>query len=150
MLIKLAYGETGLQVNLPESITDIVEPEYVPGLPDETAAIQTALRNPIGSKPLRQLTSPDQKIAISICDITRPSPTNVVLPYILKELSHVPKENVSILVATGTHRANSENELINMLGREIASNNKIINHDCFDNENLILSGKTKDGTDPFR
>ena len=53
MLVKLAYGETGLQVNLPESITDIVEPEYVPGLPDETAAIQTALRNPIGSKPLR-------------------------------------------------------------------------------------------------
>ena len=146
MLVKLAYGETGIQVNLPESITDIVEPEYVPGLPDETAAIQTALRNPIGSNPLRQLTSPDQKIAISICDITRPSPTTVVLPYILKELSHVPKENVSILVATGTHRANSENELINMLGREIASNNKIINHDCFDNENLILSGKTKDGT----
>ncbi|MBR61793.1 MAG: hypothetical protein CL904_03920 [Dehalococcoidia bacterium] len=146
MLVKLAYGESGLEVNFPELITDVVEPEYIPGLPDETAAVQSALRNPIGSKPLRQLISHNQKVAISICDITRPSPTEVVLPIILNEISHIPKDNVSILVATGTHRANSKTELINMVGNEIVNNNQIINHDCFDEDNLVLTGQTSDGT----
>ena len=146
MLVKLAYGDSGLEVNFPESITDVVEPEYVPGLPDEPAAIRTALRNPIGATPLRQLISRDQKVAISICDITRPSPTDVVLPLILNELSHIPKKNVSILVATGTHRPNSQNELIDMIGRDIVKDFRIVNHDCFDRTTLILTGKTSDGT----
>jgi len=146
MLVKLAYGDSGLEVNFPDYITDVVEPEYVPGLPDEPAAIQTALRNPIGVKPLRQLISPNQKVAISICDITRPSPTDIVLPYILKELSHIPAENISILVATGTHRSNTETELIDMIGENIVKNYKIVNHDCFDRTTLNLAGETSDGT----
>ena len=87
MLVKLAYGDSGLKVEFPDLITDVVEPEYVPGFPDEPAAIQSALRNPINSNTLRQLVSKNQKVAISICDITRPSPTDVMLPHILKELS---------------------------------------------------------------
>jgi len=146
MLVKLAYGDSGLKVEFPDLITDVVEPEYVPGLPDEPAAIQSALRNPINSKPLRQLVSKNQKVAISICDITRPSPTDVVLPHILKELSHIPEQNVSILVATGTHRANSTDELIDMLGHDIVNNYTIINHDCFNHNTLNLTGETSDGT----
>ena len=146
MLVKLAYGDTGLEVDFPESLTDVVEPEYVPGLPDEPAAIQTALRNPIGATPLRQSISKDQKVAISICDVTRPSPTNIVLPLILKELSHIPKKNIAILVATGTHRANSQNELIDMIGADVVKNYRIVNHDCFDSTTLILTGETSDGT----
>ncbi|MEG3594036.1 MAG: nickel-dependent lactate racemase [Chloroflexota bacterium] len=146
MLVKLAYGDSGLKVEFPDLITDVVEPEYVPGLPDEPAAIQSALRNPINSNTLRQLVSKNQKVAISICDITRPSPTDVMLPHILKELSHIPAQNVSILVATGTHRANSTDELIAMLGHDIVNNYTIINHDCFNRNTLNLTGETSDGT----
>ena len=60
MLVKLAYGDTGLDVEFPDKITSVVEPDYIPGLPDELAAISTVLRNPIGVKPLRQLVAPYQ------------------------------------------------------------------------------------------
>lgn len=146
MLVKLAYGDTGLDVEFPDKITSVVEPDYIPGLPDELAAISTVLRNPIGVKPLRQLVAPYQTIAVSICDITRPSPTRTILPSILKEVSHVPKENIFILVATGTHRANSQKELIEMLGENIVNNYQVINHDCFENSNLTLTAYTSDRT----
>ena len=52
MLVKLAYGDSGLKVEFPDLITDVVEPEYVPGLPDEPAAIQSAFEasTPVGIK----------------------------------------------------------------------------------------------------
>ena len=145
MRVRLAYGRDGLEVELPDERTTVIEPTFVPGLPDAQGAILTALRNPIGTAPLRQLVRADQTVAISVCDITRPMPSEILLPLLLGELRHVPSENIAILIATGTHRVNTEDELKEMLGEEVVNNFLVINHDGFDEASLESIGSTSSG-----
>ena len=145
MKVKLAYGKSGLTVELPDENTTVIEPTYVPGLPDERGALLTAIRNPLGKPALRRMVRPQQSIAISVCDITRPMPSATVLPVLLGELAHVPKEQIVVLVATGTHRANSPDELDSFLGTDVTRNYRVINHDAFDKDGLKLAGETADG-----
>ncbi|MBM3933290.1 MAG: nickel-dependent lactate racemase [SAR202 cluster bacterium] len=145
MQVDLAYGASGLKIELPDAITTVIEPTYLPGLPDERGALKNAIRNPIGKQPLRLSVKPNQKVAISVCDITRPFPSKVVLPVLLGELAHLPKENISILIAAGTHRAQTAEELDAMLSPEVARNYRIVNHSAFDKANLVHTGDTPDG-----
>ena len=145
MKVKLAYGRDGLEVELPEERTTVIAPTFVPGLPDAEGAILTALRNPIGTAPLRQLVRPDQTVAISVCDITRPMPSKVLLPLLLRELRHVPSENITILIATGTHRSNTQDELAEMLGDDVVGSYEVVNHDGFDEDSLESIGSTASG-----
>ncbi len=145
MLVKLAYGRSGLEVDLPDDRTTVIEPTYVPGIPDEPGALLTALRHPIGTPPLRQLVRPGQRVAISVCDVTRPMPSARVLPVLLEELRHIPREDVVILVATGTHRANTPEELSAMLGDQVVREYQVVNHTAFDESSLVHAGDTPDG-----
>ena len=145
MKTELAYGKSGLLVDLPDNATTIIEPKFIPGLPDTEGAVRSALRNPIGTAPLRHLVTPSNTIAISVCDITRPIPTFKILSVLLKELQHVPPEQIVILVATGTHRSNTIEELNLMLGADIVSEFQVINHDAFNEANTKYVGRTQDG-----
>ena len=145
MRVELAYGKTGLEVELPDDRTTVIEPTYVPGLPDERGALISAMRNPVGNPPLRRMVRPGQTVAISVCDITRPMPSATVLPVLLGELAHVPREQIVILVATGTHRANSADELDGFLGTEVTRDYRVINHDGFDKDCLRYTGDTPEG-----
>ena len=145
MQITLAYGRDGLTVDLPDGCTTVIEPAYAPGLPDQAGALRDALRNPIGAAPLRRLVRSDQTVAISVCDITRPMPSAVVLPVLLSELAHVPNDQITILVATGTHRANTLEELEAMLGHQVVRGYRTVNHDAFDASALEHAGDTPDG-----
>ena len=145
MRVMLAYGRTGLAVDLPDRDTDVVEPIDVPGLLDETAAVTAMLRAPLGTPPLRELVAPGDRVVIVVNDGTRPMPSARVLPPILAELSEVPRENVTILVATGTHRANTPAELHDMLGPDIARSYRVMNHDARDDSALVYLGATRRG-----
>ena len=146
MLVNLAYGRTGLEVELPDDQTTVIEPTYVPGLPDQEGAIRNALRNPLGGGPtLRRLVKPDQTVAISVCDVTRPMPSRTVLPVLLRELAHVPSDQMTIMIATGTHRPNTPEELDEMLGPDIARSYRIVNHSAFDSETLTHVGESSSG-----
>ena len=145
MKVELAYGKTGLEIDVPEERTTVIEPTYLPGLPDERGALRNAIRNPIGTRPLRQTVRPDQTVAISVCDITRPMPSSTVLPVLLGELSHVPDDRITILVATGTHRENTRAELESMLGAEVVDRYNVVNHDGFDPDAVVHVGETSDG-----
>ena len=124
-----------------------MSPEFIPGLPDQQGAIKYALRHPIDRSPLKTSVRSGQKVAISICDVTRPMPNHIVLPVILSELKHIPDEDITILVATGTHRAVTKQELLSMLGNEIVSREfQIVNHDAFDENTLNFIGETSNGT----
>tara|TARA_B100001245_G_scaffold136295_1_gene101222 strand:+ start:82 stop:1377 length:1296 start_codon:yes stop_codon:yes gene_type:complete len=145
MKIDLAYGKTGLTIDLPGDQTSIIEPQFIPGLPDELGAIKTALRNPIGTSPLRKSIEPGQKVGISVCDITRPMPSKRILPVILNELKHVHPSNITIFIATGTHRKNTHSELFSMLGElPMTGGYNIVNHDAFSQANLTKVGVTKE------
>ena len=150
MDINLSYGKKGLTVQLPTDLTTIVSPEFIPALPDQQGAIKHVLRNPIKKPPLKTSVKPGQKVAISICDVTRPMPNHTVLPIVLSELNHIPEEDITILIATGTHRAVTKSELTSMLGDSILSKKyKIINHDAFDENTLTLVGNTVNGIDVY-
>ena len=149
MKTRLAYGKEGLAVELPDHAT-LIEPEYIPSLPDETGALKTALRNPIGTIPLRQATIPGQKVGISVCDITRPMPSDRILPVLLGELAHIPPSDITIFLATGTHRSNTDQEIKLMLGDFVVKHGcKIVNHDAFDSKSLACVGITKSGIPVF-
>jgi nickel-dependent lactate racemase len=145
MKIDLAYGKTGLTIDIPGDQTSIIEPQFIPGLPDELGAIKTALRNPIGTSPLRKSIEPEQKVGISVCDITRPMPSKRILPVILNELKHIHPSNITIFIATGTHRKNTHSELFSMLGElPMSGGYNIVNHDAFSQANLTKVGVTKE------
>ena len=149
MDVNLAYGKTGLLINVPER-SQVIYPEYIPSLPDERGALISALRNPIKTNPLRQLASTGQTVGISVCDITRPIPSDRIIPIIIAELSHIPIEDITIFVATGTHRSNNMNELTEMLGDDVVhSGCKIVNHNAFDNSALKFFGYTSNNIPVF-
>ena len=146
MKIDLAYGKSGLTVELPDSHTTVIEPDFLPGLPDELGAVKTALRNPIGKPSLRKSVTTGQKVGISVCDITRPMPSKTILPMILKELEHIPPSDITIFIATGTHRQNTELELLSMLGDIPMNGGYVIsNHNAFSRDNLLEIGQTESG-----
>src|SRR5579884_2301389 len=145
MKVTLAYGRDGLTVELPDAATDVIEPREVVGLPDEAGAVSAALRAPLGTAPLRELAAPDDDVVIVVNDGTRPMPSARVLPPLLAELAHVPRERITILVATGTHRANTPAELDEMLGPAIARGYRVVNHDARDTSLLVYRGTTTRG-----
>ena len=147
MIVKLAYGKHGLEVELPDEGVSVIEPHYVPGLRDEQAALREALRNPIQSPPLSELVKPHHTVAITFPDVTRPCPTARMLPSILEELSVVPRDQIVLISGTGMHRPNTEEEMRRMVGDAVYENYRVINHNAFDKSTLALAGKTRRGTE---
>jgi nickel-dependent lactate racemase len=94
MLTRLAYGKTGLWINLPDdwNVT-VVEPRYVPALPDPTAALFDALCQPMGAPPLREVVRSQDRVGIVFSDLTRPTPHHLILPAVLRELTMYPGEH---------------------------------------------------------
>jgi nickel-dependent lactate racemase len=145
MRVKLAYGREGLWVDLPDRNVTVVEPRFVEGLADEEAGIVQALRQPLGSPPLRDLVGPDDTIVIVFSDITRPTPNDRLLPPLLAELSHLPRHQVTLINGTGMHRASTEEELRGMLGDDIVDGYSILQHDGRDRDSLVQLGATRFG-----
>ena len=142
MKVELAYGSTGLTVDLPEERTTVVEPLHPPAAPDERRAVLEALRRPVAGPPLREVMRGRRTVAISICDGTRPQPRQIVVPAILEELEGLVRlEDIVVLVATGTHRGNSEEELRTMLGDEVLASVRVVNHDARDQSTLTWMGR---------
>ncbi|MBL9201692.1 MAG: nickel-dependent lactate racemase [Opitutaceae bacterium] len=143
--VTLQYGRTGLPLELPSAHVTVVEPRFVPGLPDEAAAFQAAMRAPIGRPPLREIVKATDRVAIAIPDHTRPLPRERLLPWLFAELAHVPAENFTIINGTGSHRANTPDELRQMVGDAVFGRYRIINHDSRDPATLARVGTTADG-----
>jgi nickel-dependent lactate racemase len=144
MKVALAYGRGRLEVEVPSHAV-VITPQALPGLPDERAAFDTAVRTPIGAAPLRELARSSDTVAIVIADITRPSPSERLVPWIMDELAHVPREQFVIVNGTGSHRANTREELSQMLGAEVVEHVRIVNHNAFDDATLTHLGRTSYG-----
>jgi lactate racemase len=144
MQVALAYGRGRTMIEVPHDAT-VITPREVPGLPDERRAFQDAVRDPIDAAPLREIASDSSTVAIVIADITRPSPSERLVPWIMAELEHVPRENFVIVNGTGSHRANTRDELIQMLGQDVVDTVRIVNHNAFDDSSLTQLGRTSYG-----
>ena len=148
MRMRLAYGHGGLWVDLPDDVpVTVIEPQFVPGLPDERAALVSALRSPEGTLPLRDLVRPDDTVAVVFSDLTRPTPNDRVLPPLLEELAlaGIRDRQIVLVNALGTHRPQTEAELAGMLGSEVVARYRIVQHNAWDDENLVEVGKNHAG-----
>ncbi len=145
MRVHLQYGRSGLDVDFPLTNVTVVEPRYVPGLPDEHAAFRGAIASPIASPPLLDIVNGRDRVAIVIPDITRPLPSHRLLPWLLDAISHVPAGRIVIVNGTGSHRANTLAELSAMVGEEVLRRYRVVNHDSHDPSTLALAGIGQDG-----
>ena len=146
MKIKLAYGKHGLFIDLPDDLSvTLVEPVFVPGVPDPAASLRQALRSPLGSPALRDLVSPSDRVGIVFSDITRPTPHRWILPAVLGELPHLAAENITLFNALGTHRPNTETELREMLGDDIFESHRIVPNNAFDPSTQVHVGRSSFG-----
>jgi len=152
MNIEIPYGKKYLKENISDNyridIFNICSNNVVSN-PEEKILI--SLNNPIESEKLENIIKENEKICIIVDDITRPTPTKILIKPIIKliESLNVKKDNVTIIFANGGHRPQTKEEMINILGRYIVDNYKIVNHDAKDRETLKYLGLTKRGTPVF-
>ena len=144
MRVKLAYGKEGLWTELPDRNVTVVEPKHDPPVPGEREALLEAVRAPLGTPPVCRLVKADDTVAIAFSDITRPQPRKLMLSVLLDELSHVPSEQIVLINGLGAHRPNTAEELEEMLGSEIVSDYRVVQHDAWDRSNVSV-GRTSFG-----
>lgn len=142
--VRLAYGDDGLAIRVPDGTT-VIAPRHRAAAADPLELLRRAVAAPVAGPPLREIVRPGQRVAISVCDITRPQPREVMLAAILEVLDGVIRpEDLVVLVATGTHRANTREELIAMLGVEVVTHCRVVNHDARDRSTLVDLGSVGD------
>lgn len=147
--ISLPYGKEKRLLSVPETMLAwVLAPKDMPGVPDVATAVRAALRDPIGSPPLIELARGQKgRVVIVVDDNTRSTPQNLLMPHILSELNEagIEDEQITVLVALGTHRPMTESELRSRLGNLVVDRVSVQNLDS-DNASAFLDlGTTKSG-----
>src|SRR6184192_2987837 len=131
MRIRLDYGRTGLDVELPaDRVVGPLAIRPAAPLPDPGAALLRALAEPTGSSPLAEVARGRKNACVLVCDITRPVPNRLILPPLLRTLEEqgIARKDILVLVATGLHRPNEAEELVELVGPEVAAGYRVENH----------------------
>lgn len=152
MNVKLAFGREGAEVELPSHVqTTVLEAKFAEAVQSADSALTKAVRQPFGTPPLSDLATGKKTAAISICDITRPAPNRIVLPHVLRTLEQagMPQSGICILIATGLHRAATQQELYEIVGPEILGRYTVVSHDARDTASHLDLGSTRSGTRVF-
>jgi len=144
--ITMKYGRNKIEFQIPKhNLLALLEPNKIDGVVDEDKEIEFAIQNPYGTLPLTEIIrSKNKNAVIVINDITRPTPSYKIIPHFLKILNTggVKDCHISILVANGGHRANTQEELKRLLSSEILNRVSVINHDYLNDNEIIYIGKT--------
>jgi nickel-dependent lactate racemase len=148
--ISLPYGDGALELELPvQNVIAVASPRDVCAQADCSTLVSEALRHPIESAPLSTLVEEGQRLLILVDDNTRPTPVAELLPALFAELEVERKRlEVTILIALGTHRAMTPDEIVAKVGADIAAQYPIVNHD-WTSPDLVDLGTTPSGT-PIR
>ncbi len=152
MKIHLAYGTQGLDVEVPDrNLVKVLTLGTTPPLANPAGTIEQSLLTPIGSPPLARLARGAKTACIAVCDITRPVPNKLLLPPMLKILEEngVERSNITILIATGLHRPSTLAELDLMLGVDILSRHRVVDHRAGVRGEQEYLGVTKKNTRVF-
>lgn len=146
--MKFDYGKSGIEVSLdPSWNTTIFRPSKQDVIEDPIKAIRNAIKNPIGTPSLKKIVKSKEAIK-SVCivasDATRPVPSHLLLKGLLKELSDygLQEEKILVLIATGLHRTSRKDELKRILGENLTSGVKIVDHIARDKNSLTYLGNT--------
>ena len=147
MHVFLAYGRGNIEVELPDERTTVIEPAHQPGLADEREAVLAALEAPIGATPLREQIDGQKRICIVHTDITRATPNERLIPWLLAYLERAGarREHILLLNGLGTHRPNTRAELEEMLTAEVVDRYRCLNHEPHDEAAHVQLGVTRTG-----
>jgi nickel-dependent lactate racemase len=146
MKVNLAYGQGYLPVEFPEDRATVIVPTHTPGLADEREAVFHALSRPTGCLPLWEWIRPGDRVCIVFTDLTRATPKQRLIPWLLQYLSELPREQITLLNSLGTHRPNTKAELEKLLTPEVVRDYRVLNHEPENDEALVQVGTTRDGT----
>jgi nickel-dependent lactate racemase len=117
--VSILYGKSEMHVRLPrDARPTVIGKRSMAKLQDPRAAVRDALARPIGTPPYETLVRGRKSACILICDITRPVPNHLFLRPLIEGLlaGGVPRERITVLVATGLHRPNEGTELAEVVG----------------------------------
>lgn len=131
-IVRLRYGSQEQEVAIASgNLLDEAGMRHVEPASDPLAAVQRALDNPVGSGRLEEIARGKERIVVLVDDLTRPTPTHMLLPPVLERLHQagVKPESICVLVATGTHRPMTGPELAAKVGPEVLERYSVVNHD---------------------
>lgn len=131
--IRLPYGQTSMDAVVPDGIeVQVVDPAGQTDAPPLEQSIEQALDAPIGTPRLEEMVTPQTHPVIIVNDHTRPGPNREMLAAVLARLARagVPDANITILIATGSHRASKPDELERIVGADVMARLRIVCHDC--------------------
>ena len=147
MNVSLNYGDNSITLNiLDKNYMGTLNPKETDEVENPSIEVKRALANPIGSKKIKELVSSRDKVIILASDVSRPSPSSILLPPLIKELKEtgLSNEQITIIFGLGVHRKQSEEEKKRLVGKDIYSKIKCIDHDI---DNCVKIGTTKRGNE---
>ena len=138
--VPILFGDSRLPLRVPAS-ADILTGPVIPKLADPAGAVLAALQRPIGSQSLRAIAEQRQprSVVITMSDITRPVPNDLLITAILAELNAtgIPDSACTILIATGMHRPSTPTEREIMLGKDLLRRCRVVDHEADKKETLV-------------
>lgn len=143
-MYSLPFGESAIPVDV---AGELIRHREIAPYADELGAVREALRNPIGTPPLRDIVKPGEQVALIVNDITRLTRTDLLLPPVVDELNAagVADENIQVIFALGIHRPQTEDERRRILGDDLHFRLRSVDHDAFDDASLVTIGETSFG-----
>jgi len=149
MEIRIPYGKEKQRLGIEEAyLNGVLVSQIEDYHPDKSQSelVAAALEQPEGSAKLCQLTIGKQKIVIIASDHTRPVPSKIIMPLMLKEIRKGnPEAEITILIATGFHRLTTREELVGKFGEAIVEEERIVVHDSGDDNSLVKIGTLPSG-----
>lgn len=150
MDIKLPYSKDGMVLHLDDSLDYEILESAIASMPksgkSEDEIVADAMAHPIGSPKLCELARGKQKVVIICSDHTRPVPSRHIIPFMLQEIREGnPQADITLLIATGFHRATTREELVNKFGQKIVEQEKIVIHDSRDADAMTELGTLPSG-----
>jgi len=147
--MRIDFPYSGINsIDIPDqNLLGIFAPSTVKIEKSEDEIIEEALLQPIGSSPLHEILEWCQDVLILIDDYTRTTPTQKILPRLMKELERggIKREGIRFLIASGTHRPMTEEEILKKFGKEIPKQYLILNHHWWDSSQMVYMGETPSG-----
>ena len=145
-----AYGDGSVTIPLDENqVKYELTGNRIPALPDIRSAVRRSLEEPIGCPPLSECVHAGQKAVLIVSDMSRFwMRQDLVIPHLVEYLLDdcgLPPEDLTILVANGTHPGGGEEELRTLVTDAVYEQIRVVNHDCR-GDDLVTLGTTSFGT----
>ena len=147
--ISIPYGDQTINFSLPEkNLLSVISPKDLPEVPEPVQELERAYHNPIGAPPLAQAVRGASEVVILADDLTRATPVHLIIPLLLDELNAagISDHQVVVLIALGTHRPMTEEEIRTRFGAALVKRVPVLNNPWQDPTQMVDIGMTKNGT----